>query len=98
MKEYIFKRDSYWTDNGCSCCEADEWEIFDCTSHPEDICHTLHSEEDCFIAAILDHNKREDDYAFTEYLQDLSYCELIMLAEELEIGVVIFEGGEPNDM
>lgn len=27
-RKFKIVEDSYWTDNGCSCCEADKWTIY----------------------------------------------------------------------
>lgn len=89
MKEYLFKKDSYWTSNGCDCCEADETVFYVCTSHPGEIDNGL-SEEECTMDAILHSSgSRQSDWSLLEMLYDLDIVELNRLAKDLGVTVTI---------
>lgn len=50
-KHYTFTDDSYWSSNGCDCCEDDHMEAYNCDDN--DFCGmgTAHSEE-CIYRSI----------------------------------------------
>ena len=59
--KYKLKQDSYYTSNGCDCCEADRNEIWHITRIDEDgnesvvvTNGTMHSLEDCYEAICID--------------------------------------------
>jgi hypothetical protein len=84
MKRYIFKDDSYWFSNGCSCCDDYLMESF----NSEQTCGNFgsaFSEEDCYLQAIC----TELGYEFWEDVPDeyreMEYTELKKLANEMGI-------------
>lgn len=52
MTKYTFYEDSWWDYNGCSCCDPSWMEAY---NSDDTLCGmgTAHSEEDCYIQAIL---------------------------------------------
>jgi hypothetical protein len=32
-KHFIFIHETYWTDQGCDCCDPWEWDLYNCLSH-----------------------------------------------------------------
>lgn len=70
--KYTIEQDSYWTSNGCSCCEAEEFYIFKIRKEDgsyvgcedfdgELLCYTYNSEQEA-LEAILELNGIEVDY------------------------------------
>ena len=51
-KYFYFKNDSYWTDNGCDCCEADYFECYN-SEQTHWMFGSAESEEGCYAMAIL---------------------------------------------
>ena len=52
QKTITFYKETYWTDNGCSCCEPDEWIVWN--THPEEhpVNGSSDSREGCYISAL----------------------------------------------
>lgn len=77
-KHFVFEHETYWTQQGCDCCEPDEWDVYTCISH--DLPYTASSECDMFYTILHDvdyhkyHELNERDATYNEladYLSDL---------------------------
>lgn len=70
-KLYVFTDDSWWDDNGCSCCEPHLMPCFniDREYHPNfTVNHSCHSEEECWESVLI-HEGILDEY--WEWYKDL---------------------------
>lgn len=65
-KHYIFKHSTYWTDNGCDCCEPDKWDLYECVSHP--LFSNSITQDDCLLDII-----GELDSEYCQMLYELDY-------------------------
>lgn len=74
--KYTIEQDSYWTSNGCSCCEAEEFYNFKIRKEDgryvgcEDfegglLCYTYNSEQEA-LEQILELHKIEVEYTYQE--------------------------------
>ena len=70
-KHYIFARETYWTGNGCDCCEPDEWEVFGCISH-DGYNGSEGSEDDIRVGVIL----HDDCIGYDEGIYELTWDEI----------------------
>lgn len=82
MKTYEYTDDSWWDDNGCSCCEP---LLMPCYNLLDIETYSCHSEEDCYrqaleIEGVLDEG---DDYDYNE-------VDFKQMCEARGINVVIY--------
>ena len=91
MKTYYFTDDSYLLDNGCSCCEASL--VLAYNSSDTDPClGTAHSEEDCWVQAIITEIGRENIHKeYEQRLYDMPLDDLKLDAAAFDITVEILE-------
>jgi hypothetical protein len=73
-KHFIFEHSTYWTDQGCDCCDPWEWDLYNCLSH--ELNGGSSSEEDCLLSVIeyLDYDKylevlNREDEGFDAYVE-----------------------------
>lgn len=90
MKKFYFKDDSYWSSQGCSCCEDTMMEVYN-SEETDPSLGSAHYRLDCCIQAILTVLiERYNSYDFdTEALYLLKECEVKALCKAMEIEVEI---------
>lgn len=93
-KVYTFYQDSWW-DSVCDCCEAVEMVYYE--SNDTDLSlGTPHSEEDCYVVAIVSYLGRELNVDEVLYkLYEYPFEELLALCDKL--GIVVEIVGEDDD-
>lgn len=80
---YEFEEITHWTSNGCDCCEAQEWQIYECID-TGDQCLSI---EECYAYAIIN----QDSSINERELYDVELCELQLLCSKLGAQVNIIE-------
>lgn len=84
QKTITFYQERYWGSLGCSCCEPDEWIVWNTDPEEHPVNGSCHSREDCYISAMeyfgypIRGMSQEDCWEYTE-------DELESIAREYEI-------------
>lgn len=88
MKKYIFTNDSWWDNPACSCCDSYLVEVY---NSDDTRCGmgSAHSEEDCYIQAILTELGEGFETDTSDNLHTLSLEQLKDSASFLKIKVEI---------
>lgn len=90
-KTYTFHKNSWWDSPGCSCCDPTEMVYYE-SNDTDPTLGTPHSEEDCYVGAIVSYLGRDlisDEVLYNLY--EFSFEKLLALSEKLGIIVEIVE-------
>jgi hypothetical protein len=82
-KHFIFTHETYWTDQGCSCCETWEWDLYNCLSH--ELNGSCSNEQDCLLN-IVEH------LDYDNYLEFLNLESDDVEIDDLVIGYLTIKG------